>query len=122
MSEARRVQRMSSLLRSEVARLLLEEVSDPALRELTVTNVDLSSDLKHAHVYYTVPKDELTKNEVRELEKGFKRVVPYLRRKIGESLDLRYVPDLEFRLDEHGRTVDRLMHIMDDLGKPKESL
>ena len=110
---------MSSLLRAEVARLLLEEVSDPALRELTVTSVEISSDLKHASVYYTVPHEELLPKEKKELEKGFKRVAPYLRRKLGESLQLRYVPELAFRLDEHGRSVDRLMHIFDDLG-PKE--
>jgi ribosome-binding factor A len=105
---------MASLIRGELARVLIEEVSDPSLKEIVITDVDLSPDLKHAKVFFSRGGD-LSETQEQAIARGFDRASPFFRRKIGEHLKLRYVPDLEFRRDLHGESLNRLMHLFDDV-------
>ena len=110
MSDTRRTSRMASLIRAEMARVILEEVSDPSLREVVVTDVNLSKDLKSARVFFVsgqaVPS---------EVDKGLHRALPFFRRRLGETLELRWVPTLEFKRDTHGDSVHHLMGLFDSL-------
>ena len=108
----RRTQRMASLIRSELARLLIEEVSDPRLREIVITEVELSPDLKNARVYFAIDASHL-----KEVSQGFQRAIPFFRKKLGDNLALRYVPELLFQVDEHGNSLTRLLHIFDEIEK-----
>ena len=116
MSTPRRTQKMSSLIRAELARVLTQEISDPSLSDLTITEVELTNDLKLARVYFTSSAPEVSPKKEKEIGRGFHRAAPYFRRKIGENLEVRYVPELEFIRDKHGESVNRLMHLMDEVG------
>jgi ribosome-binding factor A len=112
----RRTNRMSALIQSEIARLLLQEVSDPALKELVVTEVDMSPDLSHAKVYFS--RNEFSSTplpKMKEVEKGFARATPFLRKKIGRNLELKSIPELRFIEDTHGQSVNRLFGIMESI-------
>lgn len=113
MSSGRRTQRMAHLIRGELSRVLIEDISDPSLKEVGITDVDLSNDLKHAKVFFSSHSD-LTDKQEKEIVRGFQRAVPFFKRKISDSLELRYVPTLEFRRDVHGESLNRLMHLFDD--------
>lgn len=113
--DSRRTQRMATLLRAEMARLLIEEVSDPSLREIIITDVELSKDLKHARVFFAPQQGEITPKQEKEIDKGLHRAVPFFRRKIADNLDLRYVPELIFQRDQHGESVSRLLHIFEEV-------
>jgi len=104
------------LIKEELARVLLHEIADPRLNGLVINDVDVNADLKHAKVYFT-PTVETVKP--RELEQGIKRAMPFLRRRIGDNLELRYVPELEFCRDEHGDQVARLYSILDSVNVNK---
>ena len=54
----RRTERVSELVREEVARVLREDAQDPRLRLVTLTRVDVSPDLSNAIVYYSVMGDD----------------------------------------------------------------
>lgn len=110
MGASRRTHRVASLLRGELARLLLHEVSDPSVRGLVVTDVDLSPDLKNARVYYTAEA-----LDPKELRRGLQRVEPFLKKKAADALELRYVPHLEFIADTHTESVTRLMKAFEGL-------
>lgn len=118
-SNMRRTQRMASLIRAELARLLIEEISDPSLKEILITDVTLSKDLKHARVFFAKPGEVSTKEE-KEMYKGFTRAIPFLKRKIGDNLQLRFIPQLEFERDRHGESVTRLLHLFEEVEQPKK--
>ncbi len=87
--------------------VLLHEVSDPRLGQLTISEVVMSRDLKHAAVY-VIPPQRPTPCRPAELEAGLRSVTPFLRRRLGERGGLRYVPKLRFVLDN---TTDRAQRI-----------
>jgi ribosome-binding factor A len=108
MANARRKSRLASVLRTEVAELFLHEVRDEALREVNITDVELTADLKLARVYFAA--DRQTPKAV---DGGLRRVTPWVRAKLAERLAMRSVPQLEFRRDEHASRVASLYKAFD---------
>jgi len=115
--DLRRAQRLASLVRAELATLLLEEVSDPSLKDILITDVQISKDLKSAKVFF-IPNGECSAKQEKETIKGFERASSFFRRKIGENLDLRFVPALVFERDLHGQSVSRLLHLFNEVENP----
>lgn len=110
MTTNRRPHKVAALVRSELARLLIEEISDPRLKEVVITEVELTKDLRQAKIFYA--KGEAN---VKEVDRGLKRAIPFFRRKIGENLGLRFVPELDFKVDDHGDHLNRILHLFDDV-------
>ena len=114
----RRVKQVGSLVREQLAQLLLNEISDPMLRDIVVTEVEMSPDLKVAHIYYTQGAQSKPLKE-KELDQGFKRASSFLRRRIGVELELRSVPELRFIMDKHGENLGRVLSLIDQVvGNP----
>ena len=103
---------MSSLLKEALAQLIQREVSDPRLQNIVVTDVDMSADLKIARVYFTKSQMEPSWDE-KEALAGFKKAAPYLRRMLGEKMDLKSVPELRFEKDTHTDQLNRILHLID---------
>ena len=94
----------------------LRDVKDPRLHQegtmLTVTHTDTTTDLRHCKVYVSV----LGQADVKELMRGLRSAGGYLRRELGQSLDLRYTPELTFLLDDsiaHGAYINKLINELD---------
>ncbi len=102
----RRQRQISNLIKKELGDLLEKKVSDPRLDFATITAVEISPDLRQAHVFVsTLGNQQVT------LE-GFAHAAGFLRRELGSRLYLRYVPELTFCLDnsfERGERVDQLL-------------
>jgi ribosome-binding factor A len=113
-TDSRRTHKVASLIRSELARLLIEEISDPRLKEVVITEVELSRDLKHARVLFAKGEGNL-----KEINQGLNRAVPFFRRKLADNLQLRYVPELGFQVDTHGDSLNRLLHLFDDVASQR---
>ena len=115
MSDSRRAKRIASLIQSEISRALVEDVADPTLHHLVVNQVDLSPDLKNAKVFYGVGSADIPMPPSKEIEKGIKRAIPYFRKRLGENLGLKYVPQLHFENDHHSEKVARLFSLLDEV-------
>jgi len=87
---------MGETVREIIAQLLLEECADPRLDLVTVTGVDMSSDMTHANIFVTVHGDVV---RVAEAMAGLQAAKGRLRTMLGEAIRLRYVPELHFRID-----------------------
>ncbi len=111
MDAIRRSQRVATLIRAELARVLIEEVADPALSQLHINEVELSKDLKAAKVFFSPGESTL---KPKDIKKGLGRALPFFRRKLADNLDLRYVPTLEFEEDKHGETVSRVFSLLNE--------
>ena len=108
-----RPDRVGDLIRKEISELLSRgEVHDPGIGFITVTRVKVSPDLQMARVYYTSLGDPPAR---RETAKALERATSFLRRQVGSRLQLRRVPELEFRFDESIAHQDRIEQILRDL-------
>lgn len=107
--EYQRAHRVGDLIQQEISKLLLKGLKDPRIGFVTITAVDVTSDLGHARVYFTVMGDEEARRETR---KGLESAVPFLRRHLGKHLRLRSVPELQFKYDtslEYGNRIEALL-------------
>lgn len=109
--EHKRADRVSDLIRQEIAELLLRRVKDPRLESVTITGVEVTADLQHAKVFYTIlgnPSDEDKKNTAH----GLSKARGFIRQELGKRLYLRFVPEIAFHYDasfEYGDRIERLL-------------
>jgi ribosome-binding factor A len=105
----KRVARLNEQLKRELTALLQFEVRDPRIGMVTITDVEVSPDLYHARVYYTLlgGPDE----RARALE-GLRAAAGFLRTEIGRRMHIRRTPELHFALDEtldHAARIEQLL-------------
>lgn len=111
---SRRQRRVSELIHREISYLLQSKTKDPRLSMVTVTAVETSPDLRHAHVYISAMG---TETERRETLRGLVHATGFVRHELGTNLSLRYVPELTFHLDkslERGTRIIQLLQEIED--------
>ncbi len=104
-----RPQRLGELLKEEISDILLREVKDPRIGFVSVTDVEVSGDLKHAKVFVSVYGDE---KEQQDTMKGLDTATGYIRKLIGERITVYHTPEIVFRYDnsiEHGAHISELL-------------
>jgi len=82
---------------------------DLASAQITVTEVRMSPDMKHATVFVA----RLGRSDVEALLPVLKRAAPFLRSQVAHTVQLRYMPELSFQPDhalEYATKIDRLLH------------
>lgn len=99
MASQHRQERVEELLRSFIASEFMF-VDSEALRLVTITAVSVTRDLKIASIYWCKATAEPEEEADLELEASIKAMIPGLRRRIAQELNLRYVPELEFKFDQ----------------------
>jgi ribosome-binding factor A len=113
MAQGHRPDRVGDQIRQELSEMLSRgTVHDPGIGFITLTRVQVTADLQLARVYYTTMGDP---NARKDTAKALKRATPFFRRHVGERLQLRRVPELEFRFDESVAHQDRIEQILRDL-------
>jgi ribosome-binding factor A len=112
MAQGARPDRVGEAIRHLVSEQLVRDVHDPGIGFITLTRVTVSPDLQLARVYYTQLGDETARTTTR---KALERATPFLRRRIGQALRLRRVPELRFAFDESVGHQDRIEQILRDL-------
>ena len=111
----RRGERMADLIRAELARALRDEVRDPLLGFVTLTEVRLSADLRTARVYVSV-----LDRDPRGTLAGLRRATPFLRRVLARSAGLRFTPDLRFVFDPSLASGSRIDELLREAGHDDE--
>lgn len=107
--EGRRPGRVAAEIQRILSDLLVRRSKDPRLVQVTVTRVDLTPDLRHARVAYTLLGGDDQRDEI---QRALVHATPFLKRGVGAALGLRYVPDLAFGYDvalEGARRIDDLL-------------
>ena len=113
MAQGHRPDRVGDQIRQELSELLARgDDHDPGIGFITVTRVQVTADLQLARVYYTTLGDQDAR---RDTAKALQRATPFFRRHVGGRLQLRRVPELEFRFDESVGHQDRIEQILRDL-------
>ncbi len=107
----KRSERVQELLLKEISALIQRGLKDPRIGFSTVTTVDLTDNLKHAKVYISVFGD---KSEQQETIEGLTNASGFIRGSLGKNLNLRYIPVLEFILDETAEHVAKINKIINE--------
>lgn len=112
----RRTDRIASQLKDEVARMLREEVSDPRVRLVTVTRIDVAPDLSNAVVHYSVMDVESDDQAaLGRVDEGLASVASFLRKRASGKLPLRRMPELRFRYDPSLSLGTRTLSLLRDI-------
>lgn len=114
----RRTERVGELLRKEVSWVLANQMADPRLPTLvSITNVEISADLRRAKVFVSVMG---TEDDQRSTMQMLQSAARFIQRELKPKLTLRYVPVLTFQLDRSLEEGARLLSIMDGAPSPAE--
>ena len=113
----RRIDRINDLLRSEIAELISREIKDPRLAGLiSVTEVDTTTDLRHAKVFVSVFG---TEEERASSLAALKSATGFLRREVAQRITFRHMPELEFHLDSSIEQGDKIMRLLRQVAEEK---
>jgi ribosome-binding factor A len=108
----RRQQRVAEQVRHELSILIEQQIDDPRLALITLSDVTISPDLRDANVFVSSLQGEAARDEVLA---GLEAARGFLRHGLGEQLKLRVVPNLHFRWDKSLETGDRISRLIDQL-------
>lgn len=109
----KRSQRVSDLMREEVADIIMYKLKDPRIGFITVTGVDMTPDLKIARVFVSILEEEERENTIEILNAA----KTFIRSLLKKRLRMKYVPTIEFRLDaslDYGIKMDTLLKKIKD--------
>src|SRR5690606_38272901 len=96
---------------------IIRTLKDPRLGFVTVTDVEVSNDLSHVRVFFSVYGDEETR---RQSEEGLRAARGAIRSELGRRIRLRLTPEIDFRFDaslERGARIDQLLEEIREEGK-----
>lgn len=109
---SRRVLKAAQAIREVVSMAILTEIKDPRVKDVTVTFVEVSADLRLAKVHVSIMGDE-TKKEL--CLRGLKHASGYLQKKVGNRIDTRYTPRVQFILDKGVENSMLVTKILDEV-------
>lgn len=109
MQPSRRPQRLALQIRHEIGLLLTRGLKDRRIGLVTVTGVDLSSDLRHAKVFVSIMGSEKQKKESLQ---ALSHAAGWIRHEIGQRIRVKFLPEIVFRTDtshDYGERIDQLL-------------
>jgi len=113
--------RLAESIKEEVSKIIREDMKDPRLGFVTVTDVEVAEDLRYAKVFVSIlGKEEDVKNGMEVLSGAS----GYIRSELGKTLTLRYVPEISFKYDhsiEHGAHISKLLREVGVKGDPSDT-
>ena len=95
---SRRTEKIGEQLRAEIARIFIEEATDPRIPFITLTRVDVAPDLSNAVVFWSA-MDVRDADSAEQTQQVLERAASFVRRQLAQALPLRRVPALQFRFD-----------------------
>lgn len=109
----KRATRVADQIRAEVADIIMRKTKDPRVGDVTVTDVEVTDDLRLARVFITALGDERAQAAALA---GLTKAAGFIRSELGRRLALRYTPELLFHRDLAGVRGDRILSLLEQVG------
>ncbi|HWY24771.1 MAG TPA: 30S ribosome-binding factor RbfA [Nevskia sp.] len=100
-----RTLRLNAQLQRELSSLIREELTDPRVQQVSITDVSISPDMRNARISVSQLGSDA---ELKAAVKALNGAAVLLRRRLGKVLKLRYMPALSFAADTALREGDRI--------------
>lgn len=104
-----RLDRLRELMKEELSAIIQHEMKDPRVGFVSITDVELSSDLRHAKVYVSVFGDEQAKAQTMEALEG---ALGFIRTELGRRIKVHHIPEITFRLDDSIERGTRVIQLL----------
>ncbi len=109
---------VGSVVHQALSRILQQNISDPRIVQTTITEVELSRDLKHAKVYLTSGESKEALNTSVE---HLNRARAYIRHRLSDRLDLKFTPAISFLADELPTRTTRVLDLIDQVSNETDA-
>lgn len=109
MQPSRRPQRMALQIQQEISLILARDIKDRRIGFVTITGVEMSSDLRHAKIFVSAMG---TEQEKKESLQALNHAAGWIRHELGQRIRMKFLPEIVFRTDtslEYGERIDRLL-------------
>jgi ribosome-binding factor A len=111
------MEKVAEAIRQVVSMAILAEIKDPRVRDVTVTYVEVSPDLRVAKVHVSVMGDDTHQNLTL---RGLESAAGFLQSKLARELELRYTPKIAFLLDQGVKRSIEIAKILREVLPPAE--
>lgn len=108
-----KLERLGHIFTEAISKIINEEVKDADIKFVTITAVDISSDLSYAKVYYTNLIDE----DREKVGKALNKASNFIRGKLFDMVEIRKMPELTFIYDESIEYGNKIEKIIDKINK-----
>jgi len=109
-----RLQRIADRIKRELSEMLIYELSDPRLRQIYITDVNIDRELAYANIYVSTIEGS---SRAKEVLSGLESASGFIRRTLSSRVELRSFPRLRFHWDP---TPEQADHIEEVLGSIRE--
>jgi len=109
-----RIARLRELFKEETSAILQRQMKDPRIGFVSVTDVELSADLRHAKIFVSIFGDAEAKARTMQ---GLASAQGFVRTELARRIRLRHIPAVVFKMDEsieRGARVDALLRQVSD--------
>lgn len=109
MQPSRRPQRLALQIQQEISLILFRDMKDRRIGFVTITGVELSSDLRHAKVFVSAMGSEAEKKASLDT---LNHATGWIRHELGQRIRMKFLPEIVFRADSsqtYGEHIDRLL-------------
>jgi ribosome-binding factor A len=117
--EFNRTDRIRKAVIREFSDILSRTVKEPRLADLliSVTDVEISGDLRHARIFVSIMADEETQQDVMDI---LHENAPKIRSELGQRIRLRYTPEVDIRLDTSLERGARVTQLLNKIGRGED--
>ncbi len=109
-----RAEKMREFLKEEVSQIIHHELNDPRIGFVSITDVELSVDLRYARIFVSVLGDEAAKAKTME---GLHSAQRFIRGALGKRMQIRYTPEVTFRLDDSIERGTRVVSLLREVSE-----
>lgn len=116
MASKLRVARIADRIREELSEMLVQEISDPRLAGVSITDVTVDREMAYAEIYYSALEGSQRSDEILD---GFMHAQGYLRHELSQRIKLRIFPRLRFHWDPTFERADHIEKLIASLHQPQ---
>jgi len=112
-----KIERIKALITREIMSIIVKgEVKDPRIPKMfTITNITVSKDLHYCHIYFSM----IGETNIKTALDGLNSASPFFQKELGERLNFRFTPKIEFRYDEMEEKANNLDKIFKTIEKER---
>lgn len=115
-----RMEKVNQLIKRELSLMIqFGEIKDPRVKFVTIQNVDVSKDLQHAHVKFSILSDD--PKVIQAATEGLNKSSGYVRKLIAERVSMRYIPQFQFFFDKGVMYVSQVEKALEEVRQLKKA-
>ena len=113
-----RIEKIQELMKQEISQIILQELKDPRIGFVTVTQVEITRDLSSAKVFVSIYGDD---EKIAKTWAGLNSSLGFIRREVGHRIRLRVTPELKFVLDKSLDYSDHIQKLLLQIEREEHS-